>query len=162
MGYSMEMKESVIKKVLLGERSQYEIANQAGISRSTLGYWLKKYKKDGKIILSKKEKRPQEWTAEERIGALIKTGSMSDEERISWCREKGIFAHHLEQWKKDAISSTTLKPDNGKSDATRRLKKEIVDLKKELHRKDRALAETAALLVLKKKADFLWGEPEDD
>jgi len=162
MGYSIEMKEAVIKKVLLGEKSQYEIANEAGIGRSTLGYWLKKYKKDGNIILSKKEKRPQDWSAEERIGALIKTGSMSDEECISWCRGKGIFGHHLEQWKKDAIALTTLKPGKGKPDETRRLKKEIVGLKKELYRKEKALAETAALLVLKKKADSIWGEPEDD
>ncbi len=89
-------------------------------------------------------------------------GLMSDEERISWCRGKGIFGHHLEQWKKDAIALTTLKPGKGKPDETRRLKKEIVGLKKELYRKEKALAETAALLVLKKKADSIWGEPEDD
>lgn len=162
MGYSIEMKKAVIKKVLLGEKPQHEIAREAGIGRSTLGYWLKHHRNGGNIQLTKQEKRPQDWTAEERIGALIETGSMSDEERVSWCRKKGIFAHHLEQWKKDAISSTTSTPSKAKSNETKRMKKEIAKLKKELTRKDKALAETAALLVLKKKADSIWGEPEDD
>ena len=162
MGYSIEMKEAVIKKVLLGEKTHREIAKEAGIGRSTLDYWLKHYRIDGKIKLNQKEKRPQDWTAAERILSLIETGAMSDEERISWCRKKGIFTHHLEQWKKDAISSAKPISAKGKSDETRHLKKEIASLKKELTRKEKALAETAALLVLKKKADFIWGEPEDD
>lgn len=151
MGYPIEMKEAVIKKVLLGGKPQHEIAREAGIGRSTLGYWLKHYKKGGKIKFNEKEKRPQDWTAEERIAALIEAGSMSDEERVSWCRKNGLFDHHLEQWKKDAIAATTPKPVKGKPDEERRLKKEIADLKKELFRKEKALAETAALLVLKKK-----------
>jgi len=157
MGYPIEMKEAVIKKVLLGEKPQHEIAREAGIGRSTLGYWLKHYKKDGNTKLNKKEKRPQDWTTEKRIEALIETGSMSDEERVSWCREKGIFAHHLKQWKKDAITSTSPKSAKVRSDETRHLKKKIAALKKELSRKEKALAETAALLVLKKKPTLSGG-----
>ncbi len=162
MGYSVEMKEAVVKKVMVGEKLNYEIAIEAGISRSTLCKWVKQYRKDGNITLRNKEKRPQDWTSEERIGALIEAGSMSDEERISWCRKKGLFGHHLEQWKKDAIRATTPNSNKNKLDETRRLKKENEGLKKELRRKDKALAETAALLVLKKKADSIWGEPEDE
>jgi hypothetical protein len=112
--------------------------------------------------LKKQEKRPQDWTSEERIESLIETGSMSDEERVAWCRTKGIFIHHLKQWKKDII--TAANPNTGKKKANEagKLKKEILSLKKELSRKDKALAETAALLVLKKKAHFIWGDPEDD
>jgi len=162
MRYSIEMKKAVIKKVLLGEKPQYEIAREAGISRSTLTYWLKHYRKGGNITLNNKEKRPQDWTSEERIGALIKAGSMSDEERVSWCRKKGLFGHHLEQWKKDAINAAMPNLNQGKCDEIRRLKKENADLKKELFRKEKALAEAAALLILKKKAHSIWGEPEDD
>lgn len=88
------------------------------------------------------------------------TGAMSEEDRVSWCRKRGIFAHHLEQWKKAVISLLT--PNRSKDKDTKRFRKENVDLKKELNRKDKALAETATLLVLKKKANFLWGEPKDD
>ena len=163
MGYPIAMKESVIKKVLMGSKTQCEIAMEAGIGRSTLTYWLKNYRKNGNLKLSKKEKRPQDWTAEERIRALMETGSMSDEERASWCRKNGLFVHHLEQWEKDAISSITSKPGKGKNaNETRRLKKENAALRKELTRKEKALAETAALLVLKKKADSIWGVTEEE
>ena len=162
MRYSIEMKEAVIKKVLIGGKSHHEIAREAGIGRSTLTYWLKHYRKDGNMNLNKKEKRPQDWTAEERIDALMATGAMSEEERVSWCRKKGVFSHHLEQWKQDVISLLTPKRVNGKPNEARRLKKENSALRKELFRKEKALAETAALLVLKKKADSIWGEPKGD
>ena len=64
MGYPITMKEAVIKKVLMSDRPQHEIAREAGIGRSTLTYWLKNHIKDGNTTLTKKEKRPQDWTAE--------------------------------------------------------------------------------------------------
>jgi len=165
MGYSIEMRQSVLKKVLLSHKPKHEIAKEAGIARSTLSYWLKHYSKSGEIkldILDTKEKRPLDWAGSERIEALIKTGSMSDVERVTWCRKNGIFPHHLDQWKKDAVSSSVPRLSKENSDETRHLKKEIAALKKELLRKDKALAETAALLVLKKKANSIWGDPEED
>lgn len=162
MVYPIKMKEAVIKKVLMGEKPYYEIASEAGIGRSTLTYWLKNHKKDGNKTLTEKEKRPQDWTAEERLNALMETGSMSEGERVSWCRKRGVFSHHLEQWKKDILSLSTPNRSSIKSKGSARLKKENVALKKELNRKDKALAETAALLVLKKKADYIWGDLRDD
>ncbi|MDY0276361.1 MAG: hypothetical protein RBR42_13195 [Desulfomicrobium sp.] len=118
MGYSIKTKQAVLKKALLGEKTHTEIPKEAGIGRSTLAYWLKNYKQDGNIVLKKHEKRPQDWTSEERIDALIETGSMSDEERVAWCRTKGIFAHHLKQWKKDVIASVNPKSGKKKSNET--------------------------------------------
>jgi hypothetical protein len=92
----------------------------------------------------------------------METGSMPEEERVSWCRKRGVFSHHLEQWKKDILSLLTPNKATLKFKGTAQLKKENSALKKELNRKDKALAETAALLVLKKKADFIWGDHRDD
>jgi transposase len=78
------MKTAVIKKALLGEKTQQDIATDAGIGLSTLRAWLKKNRENGNIQLNNKEKRPQDWTTEKRIEALIETGSMSDEERVAW------------------------------------------------------------------------------
>ena len=72
------------------------------------------------------------------------------------CRERGLYAHHMAQWKQDFISAVTA---NERSDA-KGLKGEVRELKKELNRKDRALAETAALLVLQKKVSAIWGNDE--
>lgn len=87
---------------------------------------------------------------------------MTAEGRTAWCRKKGIFTHNLDQWKKDAISAVIQKPNKDQLEEHRNLKKKILALKKDLSHKEKALAETAALLVLKKKVQEIWGEPEDD
>ena len=162
MGYSIQLREAVLKKILQGNKPQHEIANEFGVGKSTIGKWLREYKQNGSINLNSKEKRPKDWTAEERMSALLKTGSMSSEDRTAWCRKKGIFTHNLDQWKKDAVSAMTPKSTKAQTEKERKYKKEIAVLKKDLSRKEKALAETAALLVLKKKVQEIWGEPEDD
>jgi len=162
VGYSIQLKEAVLQKVLSGSKPQYEIAKEFGVGKSTIRNWLKKYRNNGNISLESKEKRPKDWTSEERLTALITTGAMTPEECASWCRKKGIFPHHLEQWKKAAISSIAAGSGKKQSDTERQLRKENSALKKDLSRKEKALAETAALLVLKKKAQAIWGEPEED
>ncbi len=162
MGYPIQLKKAVIKKVLQGNQHQHEIAIKYGVGRSTIGKWLREYKQNGSIKLKSKEKSPNDWTAKERMSALLKASSMSVEDRTAWCRKKGIFPHNLDQWKKDAISAMTPKATKVQTEKERKYKKEIAALKKDLSRKEKALAETAALLVLKKKAQEIWGEPEDD
>lgn len=162
MGYPIQLKDAVLKKVLQGNTPHHEIAIAFGVGRSTIGKWLREYKQNGNIKLNSKEKRPKDWTAAERMTALIKTGSMSTENCAAWCRKRGIFTHNLDKWKKDAISAMSLRPDKNQSVKEKILKKENKILKKELSRKDKALAETAALLVLKKKVQEIWGEPEDE
>lgn len=162
MGLPFQVKEAVLKKILMGNRPHHEVALEFGIGRSTIGKWLKDYKKIGNINLNSKEKRPKDWSATERLSALIETGTMTEDERTTWCRKKGIFTHNLEQWKKDALSAMVPKSNKEQNEKEKALQKENSVLKKELLRKDRALAETAALLVLKKKVQEIWGEPEDD
>ncbi len=162
MGYPIQLKEAVLKKVLQGNKPQHEIAFEYGVGRSTIGKWLREYKQNGSMKLKSKEKSPKDWIAEERMSALLQTGSMSAEDRTAWCRKKGIFIHNLDQWKKDAISAMVPKSTKAQTEKERKYKKEIAALKKDLSRKEKALAETAALLVLKKKAQEIWGEPEDD
>lgn len=107
------------------------------------------------------EKRPQDWTAEERFAALIETAGMSEEERGVWCRAHGLHSHQLATWRRDALAGSL--GGTGRSEQTElnRLRQEAARLKKELARKDRALAETTALLVLQKKVRLLWGEDAD-
>ncbi len=90
------------------------------------------------------------------MSALIETGSMNATDCTAWCRKKGIFSHNLDQWEKDALSAMAPQATKAQTE------KEIASLKKDLNRKDKALAEPAALLVLKKKVQEIWGEPEDE
>lgn len=164
--YSEAMKESVVKKVLNKEKRAYEVSKETGIARSTLSVWLKNYKQGDKMNanndVKNEDKRPKDWSGAERIDALIKTGGLGAEEKAWWCRQNGIFEHHLKQWEKDAIEGVISKDSGNISKEMSReikdLKKEIESLTKDINRKDRALAETTALLVLKKKADYIWGE----
>ncbi|MCP3851337.1 MAG: transposase [Gammaproteobacteria bacterium] len=162
MGYSIQIKRAVLKKVRQGDQPHHEIAHEFGIGRSTIGKWLRDNKQNGNIKLSTKEKRPRDWSAEERVSALIETGSMTAEERTAWCRKNGIYPHHLVQWKKDAISAMGSGTSKKQTKKEKKLKKQMSVLKKELSRKESALAEAAALLILKKKVQEILEDPEDE
>ncbi|MCP4551298.1 MAG: hypothetical protein GY834_04505, partial [Bacteroidetes bacterium] len=76
MGYPIKLKKAVIRNVLQGSSPRHKIASEFGVGLSTIGKWLREYKYNGNINLNSKEKRPKDWTAEERMTALIETGSM--------------------------------------------------------------------------------------
>ncbi len=168
--YNESFKRQAVKKAL--SRSQgttlAEVTDSLGIGESTLHKWIVKLRNEqlgsnssddnGRIDGAMQEKRPQDWRQEERLEMVIACGSLDGSAMNQLCRERGIYAHHVKQWKQDFISGVT---GNGRSD-TKHLKGEVRELKKELNRKDRALAETAALLVLQKKVDAIWGNDEDN
>ena len=113
-------------------------------------------KKSSAIGVSvKKERRPQDWNAEQQLAALHETYALSGEPLQTWCRENGLFTHHLTSWK--TAFCTNVKTATG-SREIRILKDENDRLKRELTRKEHALAEAAALLILQKKFRALWEE----
>ena len=158
MSYPLQFKENVVKMVLTGTDSQAQIAKDMGVPGSTMRYWLKKAQSTGDTIMAKHEKRPQDWSSKEKLDALLESAKLTDEQLGAWCRQKGIHTHHLEKWKIEFSKDQSRNKDNN----VRQLKKEVKDLQKELNRKDKALAETTALLVLKKKVDTIWGDNRDD
>ena len=109
-----------------------------------------------------KEKRPQDWSLEERLNMVIACGSLDDEAISELCRKKGIYPHHVNQWKSDFASGKTSNTEVKKQTDSKILKNENKALKKELNRKEKALAETAALLVLQKKVNEIWGSDDED
>lgn len=109
-----------------------------------------------------KEKRPQDWSAEEKLNMVMTCASLDDEKLSELCREKGIFPHHIIQWKSDFVTGKTVSLNASTRTENKVLRQNIKALKKELNRKDRALAETAALLVLQKKVSEIWGNDEDN
>lgn len=149
-----------------------EIAEGLGVGKSTLNNWIVKSRSheldsvsaDGKIQSNEmvKEKRPQDWSPEERLEMVIACDSLDESAMSKRCREKGIYPHHVKQWKLGFVDGTTVDLRTRQDSESRGLKHEIKDLKKELRRKEKALAETAALLVLQKKVRAIWGSDEDD
>ena len=156
--YTPKQKEVHIKRLLQSNGlSALALSKEIGISQGTLSRWLREYKKSENIVMAK---RPLDWTSEERFQAVMDTGSMTENEIGIYVRTKGITRLQLNEWKLDCIQALGVragrKPDSEKRD----MKKQIKDLERDIRKKDKALAETAALLILKKKAHLLWGDEE--
>src|SRR6202035_3844480 len=92
----------------------------------------------------------QRWTAAARLQAVIAAAAMDEATRSAWCREQGLYPAELDAWKQDAIAGLG-EPRAASAAEAREDRRRVKELERQLHRKDKALAETAALLVLSKK-----------
>jgi transposase-like protein len=160
--YSAEFKEQALLKVMQrGSRTIVSVADELHMNVLTLKNWMK-----GAAAVSRKEgtgdaKRPEDWSLEARLLALQQSHGLTDAALNAWCRERGLFAHHLAQWRADFCAVS--RPESRREEAreVRELKQANGQLQRELNRKDKALAEAAALLVLQKKYRALFeGEVE--
>jgi hypothetical protein len=90
---------------------------------------------------------------------VIEAGKLDEESLGRYLREKGLHTVNLQQWRQEVLEALEGKRKNGKADPR---DKRIRELERELKRKESALAEAAALLVLKKKAHDIWGDREGE
>ena len=154
--YGQKFKERVVARLLPPESVPIEAVSQkVGISVATLERW----RSEALAKPSDDNGGAQSWTAAARLEAVILTASMDEAARNGWCRERGVYPTELESWKQDALSGLgePQDPDAAAKHDRRRVK----ELERELQRKDKALAETAALLVLSKKLQAIFHEGED-
>ncbi len=166
--YSEEFKESIIQKMMPPNNVPVsQLARDTGISDVTLYTWRKKALSQG-IPVPGNGKNPDQWSPENQLAVIIETAALNEAEMAEYCRKKGLFAEQIQQWKAAFISGVSASPasPSGQHKALtveqKKDKQTIKKLERELMRKDKALAETAALLVLTKKAREIWGEPEVD
>jgi transposase len=157
--YSDKFKETMVSKLSASNAmSAGALSLEVGVPQSTLSRWVREYvNKEGKGV-NMKGKRPQDWTAEEKLEAILEMEKLDEQEKGKYLREKGLHTIHVQRWKQEILDGLKLKAKSlSKADPR---DKRIKELEKELNRKDKALAETAALLVLKKKAEDIWGDRE--
>jgi transposase len=159
--YPEDFKKSmVVKMAAPGAQSATSLAKETGVAQSTLSRWLRSYATVRLKGEPMRQRRPQDWSAEEKLEALLEYERSSEEQRGVFLRQKGLHEATLEKWKEEMLEALRIKPFvGGKKDPQR---KRIAALERELRRKEAALAEAAALLVLKKKADAIWGDAKDD
>jgi len=161
MRYSKGFKVSTLKKILPpNERSVKEVSRETGVSTVTIYHWLKVLQ-DGKLEEDDSELRPGDRSPKEKLRLLLESKSMPEDLRGEWLRENGLHSEHLNLYEQELRDIVTNKNEKYREE-NRRLKKEKLTLEKELRRKEKALAEMAALLTLKKKANEIWGDGEDD
>ncbi len=172
--YSQSFKIQAVEKALnrTSNTGMTELAESLGVHYSTLRKWIIKSKNQEfgfvpdnnrvSVSVMNKEKRPQDWSSEEKLEMVSSCISLDDEELSKACREQGLYPHHIKKWQQDFISGMKVNPKAKLSPETKNLRQENKALKKELNRKDKALAETAALLVLQKKVNAIWGNDGDN
>ena len=157
--YPYSFKESMVKKMTgPNARSATALAEEMDVHQSTLSRWLRDYGRFGSTggAMSSK-KRPQNWDAEQKMQAVIDYTGLDEESRGRYLRENGLYSVDVERWREEMMKVLGKKAKKGDPKDRR-----IRELEGELRRKEKALAETAALLVLKKKAREIWGESEDE
>ncbi|MFW8567371.1 transposase [Orrella sp. 11846] len=159
--YSLEFKEQIVRKMMPPHNQRVStLSAELGISQGTLYRWKKEYRAKGFVVPSRKS-IPDHWDAKTKLAAVIETAALNAEERSAYCRSNGLYVEQLDAWR-ELFESMDAPADPGAKAELARERKKIKVLEKELLRKDRALAETAALLALSKKAQAIWGIKEED
>lgn len=164
MQYSKELKEAILRRVLPPNNEPVaKVAKESGLSEQTIRNWKNEAIKDGNDNIQG-ETAAEKWTSQDKFQIVVETIGMNEVELAEYARKQGIFVDDIELWRDACISA-----NGGVAKEAAAYKKKLKDsekenrrLTKELERKERALAETAALLVLRKKANAIWGEPEDE
>lgn len=141
------------------------LAKRAGVTQSTLSRWLREAKMAA--VSRGKQKKPEtpkrrarQWTAAEKLRVVIEAGTLDEAGVGELLRREGLHVADLQHFREEALAGLERKPARaGESPEAKRIK----ELERELKRKEKALAEAAALLVLRKKLNALWeaGEGED-
>jgi len=154
MRYEAEKKELILKKLLNpGGPTVRSVCDEYGVSQSVVYRWLQAARNGSMSRRSRK----RNISLSEKQKLLLEAGKLSEPDLGLWLREHGLHSGTLEQWQSEVERALVSfeKPVQDQS------AKEIKELQKELHRKDKALAEVSALLVLKKKLAVILGEDSE-
>ena len=148
--YGQAFKDRVVARLLPPESASVdEVAREVGIGAQTLERW----RSDALSMPA----REREWTAAARLEAVIATAALDETARNAWCREHGVFPKELAQWRESATKALAAPEDVRASPRQTKLdRRRIKELEREVSRKDKALAETAALLVLSRKLEAIF------
>lgn len=178
--YTESFKRKMVQRLSGADAvSQTALTAETGVPQSTLSRWLREACRVRPVSADKRRfsgpdlppptppspppppRRPEDWSAEEKLRAVVEAGLLPADQLGAFLRQRGLHEAQLEQWREaatNALAAKSQKPSPGSAAD----KKRIRELEKQIRRKDKALAETAALLVLQKKAQAIWGDGDDD
>ena len=162
--YSKEIKESILKRMMPPNNEAISrISEEVGITEATLYKWRKDARAAGHAIPGDGQGSEQ-WNSEDKFLIVMETYAMNGAELAEYCRKKGLYKEQIEAWR-----DTCLNANGREFNQTKQLnlelkeeKKRAKTLEKDLLKKEKALAEAAALLLLRKKAQAIWGGQEDE
>ena len=165
--YSEAVKADVRRRMSPPMRqSVAQISAELGIHIVTLYNWRKAWRLQGEVVPAS-EKDPEGWGATDKFTVVLETAGLNATELSAYCRERGLYPEQVERWRQASQDANekpvlTLKEQKELERLRAQDQKEIKRLKQELRRKEKALAEAAALLIASKKIQAFWGEDGDD
>lgn len=161
--YTDERKTTVLGKLLPPHNKAIpDIAAAEGISEATLYNWLKQAKHQGVPVPGSIPTTSEDWSGEAKFAVVLETAPLNANELGEYCRSKGLYPEQVTRWKQACIAGADHQGHASQQieNQLKTARKQIRALEKDLNRKDKALAESAALLVLQKKYQALWGDVE--
>ena len=165
--YSEAAKADVMRRMILTHRQSVEqISAELDIRIVTLYNWRKAGRLQGEVVPAS-EKDPEDWGAIDKYTVVLETAGLNATEFRAYCRERGLYPEQVERWRQESQDANekpvlTLKEQKELERLRAQDQKEIMRLKQELRRKDKALAEAAAQLIASKKIQAFWGKDGDD
>ena len=153
--YSPAFKSRMLRRLVgPSAMSANALAQEVGVGQPLLSRWLRESRNVEDMASSKKKK----WTGAEKLRVVIAARGLSETELGALLRREGVHESDLTAWQTAAEAALN---DAGRRAPRSADAQRIHELERELRRKDAALAETAALLVLKKKVQAIWGDGDD-
>lgn len=137
-----------------------KVAARTGVPEATLYLWRTQARSQG-LAVPGDGLNPEQWRSENKFAVVVETASLSEAELGEYCRKKGLLVTQVRAWRSACEGANDAVAERLTPAQRVQEKKRVRDLEKELRRKEKALAETAALLVLSRKFEALWKDGED-
>ncbi len=162
--YTQERKAEIIKRMMPpNNESVAQISKEEGISEVTLYKWRKEARVAGSATPGNGQ-TSDKWSSQDKFLIVMETFAMNELELAEYCRKKGLYREQIEAWKSVCLQANGQAFDQAKqlNVQLKEEQKRAKALEKDLQKKEKALAEAAALLLLRKKAQAIWGDDEDE
>lgn len=163
--YPPERKEEIVNRMMPPHNEKVsKISKEEGISETTLYSWRKEAREMAGLATPGNGTTSDKWSSQDKFLIVMETFPMNETELAAYCRKKGLYREQVEAWKKVCLQANGQIVEQSKqlNGALKDEQKRSKELEKELQKKEKALAEAAALLLLRKKAQAIWGDEEDD
>lgn len=162
--YTQERKAEIIQRMMPpNNESVAQISKEEGITEVTLYKWRKEARVAGSATPGNGQ-TSDKWSSQDKFLIVMETFSMNELELAEYCRKKGLYREQIEAWKSVCLQANGQAFDQEKqlNVQLKEEKQRAKALEKDLQKKEKALAEAAALLLLRKKAQAIWGDDEDE
>lgn len=162
--YTKEMKESILKRMMPPTNEAIsKISDEVGITEATLYKWRKEARISGSATPGDGQGSEQ-WSSEDKFLVVMETYSLNEADLAEYCRKKGLYKEQIEAWRNVCLGANGREANQTKqlNQELKEEKKRAKSLEKDLLKKEKALAEAAAILLLRKKAQAIWGDQEDE